>query len=156
MTEMPVSETPSTESADPSLSESHNRPILQVKNLSVSFAGRQGKTQALKGVSFSINKGEVVAVVGESGSGKSVTSLSIMGLLADSASIDGGSIEFTNRSGVKHSLVKLGPDARRKLRGQEMSMIFQEPMTSLNPVLRVGDQLTEGLIDHGISNKKRP
>ncbi|WP_369788242.1 ABC transporter ATP-binding protein [Rouxiella sp. WC2420] len=153
MTEMPVSKAPSTESADPSLSESRNRPILQVKNLSVSFAGRQGKTQALKGVSFSINKGEVVAVVGESGSGKSVTSLSIMGLLADSARIDGGSIEFTNRGGVKHSLVKMGPDARRKLRGQEMSMIFQEPMTSLNPVLRVGDQLTEGLIDHGISNK---
>jgi glutathione transport system ATP-binding protein len=153
MTEMPVSEAPTTGSADPSLSESRNRPILQVKDLSVSFAGRQGKTQALKGVSFSINKGEVVAVVGESGSGKSVTSLSIMGLLAESAKIDGGSIEFTNRSGVKHSLVKMGGDARRRLRGQEMSMIFQEPMTSLNPVLRVGDQLTEGLIDHGISNK---
>ncbi|MEG3135852.1 ABC transporter ATP-binding protein [Rouxiella sp. T17] len=153
MTEMPVSEAPAPESADPTLSESRNRPILQVKDLSVSFHGRQGKTQALKGVSFSINKGEVVAVVGESGSGKSVTSLSIMGLLADTAKIDGGSIDFTTRNGAKHSLAKMGPDARRKLRGQEMSMIFQEPMTSLNPVLRVGDQLTEGLIDHGISNK---
>jgi glutathione transport system ATP-binding protein len=153
MTEMPVSEAPAVEPTDLSVSESPIRPILQVKDLSVSFSGRQGKTQALKGVSFSINKGEVVAVVGESGSGKSVTSLGIMGLLADSATIDGGSIDFTTRSGAKHSLVKMGTEARRRLRGQEMSMIFQEPMTSLNPVLRVGDQLTEGLIDHGISNK---
>ncbi|MDR3430294.1 MAG: ABC transporter ATP-binding protein [Rouxiella aceris] len=153
MTELPVSEASSTESADPLLPETRNRPILQVKDLSVSFSGRQGQTQALKGVSFSINKGEVVAVVGESGSGKSVTSLSIMGLLAESAHIDGGSIEFTTRSGVSHSLAKMGSEARRQLRGQEMSMIFQEPMTSLNPVLRVGDQLTEGLIDHGICTR---
>ena len=107
MTELPVSEASSTESADPLLPETRNRPILQVKDLSVSFSGRQGQTQALKGVSFSINKGEVVAVVGESGSGKSVTSLSIMGLLAESAHIDGGSIEFTTRGGVRHSLAKM-------------------------------------------------
>ena len=128
-------------------------PILQINDLSVTFSGRQGKTQALKGVSFSINKGEVVAVVGESGSGKSVTSLSVMGLLPDSAHIDGGSINFFGRDGTRHALNSLPADARRKLRGREMSMIFQEPMTSLNPVLRVGDQLTEGLIDHGMANK---
>lgn len=69
-------------------------PILQINDLSVTFSGRQGKTQALKGVSFSVNKGEVVAVVGESGSGKSVTSLSVMGLLPDSAHVDAGSIAF--------------------------------------------------------------
>ena len=128
-------------------------PILQINDLSVTFSGRQGKTQALKGVSFSINKGEVVAVVGESGSGKSVTSLSVMGLLPDSAHIDAGSIDFLGRNGTRHALTALSAEARRKLRGQEMSMIFQEPMTSLNPVLRVGDQLTEGLLDHGMATK---
>jgi len=128
-------------------------PILQINDLSVTFSGRQGKTQALKGVSFSINKGEVVAVVGESGSGKSVTSLSVMGLLPDSAHVDAGSIEFFGRNGKRHTLTSLSAESRRKLRGQEMSMIFQEPMTSLNPVLRVGDQLTEGLLDHGMANK---
>ncbi|WP_431296047.1 ABC transporter ATP-binding protein [Rahnella sp. PAMC 25559] len=128
-------------------------PILQINDLSVTFSGRQGKTQALKGVSFSINKGEVVAVVGESGSGKSVTSLSVMGLLPDSAHIDAGSIDFIGRNGTRHALTALSAEARRKLRGQEMSMIFQEPMTSLNPVLRVGDQLTEGLLDHGMATK---
>ncbi len=128
-------------------------PILQINDLSVTFSGRQGKTQALKGVSFSIHKGEVVAVVGESGSGKSVTSLSVMGLLPDSAHIDAGSIEFFGRNGMRHALTSLSAEPRRKLRGQEMSMIFQEPMTSLNPVLRVGDQLTEGLLDHGMANK---
>ncbi|AEX52346.1 ABC transporter ATP-binding protein [Rahnella aquatilis] len=128
-------------------------PILQINDLSVTFSGRQGKTQALKGVSFSVNKGEVVAVVGESGSGKSVTSLSVMGLLPDSAHIDAGSIEFFGRNGTCHALTAMSAESRRKLRGQEMSMIFQEPMTSLNPVLRVGDQLTEGLLDHGMANK---
>lgn len=128
-------------------------PILQINDLSVTFSGRQGKTQALKGVSFSVNKGEVVAVVGESGSGKSVTSLSVMGLLPDSAHIDAGSIEFFGRNGTRHALTSMSAESRRKLRGQEMSMIFQEPMTSLNPVLRVGDQLTEGLLDHGIASK---
>lgn len=128
-------------------------PILQINDLSVTFSGRQGKTQALKGVSFSINKGEVVAVVGESGSGKSVTSLSVMGLLPDSAYINGGSVNFFGRDGTRHALNSLSAESRRKLRGREMSMIFQEPMTSLNPVLRVGDQLTEGLIDHGMATK---
>ena len=131
-----------------------HRPILQVNNLSVSFSGRQGQTQALKGISFSINKGEVVAVVGESGSGKSVTSLSVMGLLPDAARINGGNIDFFTRDGERHPLVAASAEARRKLRGQEMAMIFQEPMTSLNPVLRVGDQLTEALLDHHICGKK--
>ncbi|WP_192456387.1 ABC transporter ATP-binding protein [Musicola keenii] len=124
------------------------RPVLEINDLSVSFSGRSGTSEALKGVSFSLNKGEVVAVVGESGSGKSVTSLTVMGLLADSATINRGSIRFTTRSGQAHSLLEMKDDARRALRGREMSMIFQEPMTSLNPVLKVSDQLTEALIDH--------
>src|SRR5471030_2424305 len=76
-----------------------------------------------------------------------------MGLLPDSAHIDAGSIDFFGRNGARHTLNSLSAEARRKLRGQEMSMIFQEPMTSLNPVLRVGDQLTEGLLDHGMATK---
>ncbi|MEW5290549.1 ABC transporter ATP-binding protein [Erwinia papayae] len=129
-------------------------PVLQVKDLSVSFSGRAGRNLALKGVSFSINKGEIVAVVGESGSGKSVTSLAVMGLLAPSATIEQGSIHFTPRSGTATSLLSMNSQARRRLRGREMAMIFQEPMTSLNPVLRVGDQLTEALKDHQLCDSK--
>ncbi|MEH2922200.1 dipeptide ABC transporter ATP-binding protein [Samsonia erythrinae] len=126
------------------------RPVLEIDDLSVSFSGRSGTHQALKGISFTVNKGEVVAVVGESGSGKSVTSLTVMGLLADSANIERGTIRFTARDGLQHDLLTIKAEARRKLRGRDLAMIFQEPMTSLNPVLKVGDQLTEALLDHKI------
>ncbi|WP_315708798.1 ABC transporter ATP-binding protein [Brenneria uluponensis] len=126
------------------------RPVLEIKNLSVSFSGRSGKHLALKDVSFTVNKGEVVAVVGESGSGKSVTSLTVMGLLAEAAKIEHGDIHFTARDNQRHALLNLSSESRRQLRGREMSMIFQEPMTSLNPVLKVGDQITEALLDHQI------
>ncbi|WP_371327836.1 MULTISPECIES: ABC transporter ATP-binding protein [Dickeya] len=124
------------------------RPVLEIDDLSVSFRGRSGSHLALNGVSFCINKGEVVAVVGESGSGKSVTSLTVMGLLADSARIERGAIRFTDNHGQCHDLLALKEETRRSLRGRDMAMIFQEPMTSLNPVLNVGDQLTEALRDH--------
>ncbi|MEE3652189.1 MULTISPECIES: ABC transporter ATP-binding protein [unclassified Brenneria] len=126
------------------------RPVLEINDLSVSFSGRSGKHLALKGISFTLNKGEVVAVVGESGSGKSVTSLAVMGLLADAARIERGSVRFTGRDGRQHTLLDMKAEQRRQLRGREMAMIFQEPMTSLNPVLKVGDQLTEALRDHQI------
>ncbi|MBA0178583.1 ABC transporter ATP-binding protein [Pectobacterium carotovorum] len=126
------------------------RPVLEIDDLSVSFSGRSGTHQALKGISFTVNKGEVVAVVGESGSGKSVTSLAVMGLLADSANIERGALRFTARDGKQHDLLSMKAEARRKLRGRDLAMIFQEPMTSLNPVLKVGDQLTEALLDHKI------
>ncbi|CPR15901.1 ABC transporter ATP-binding protein [Brenneria goodwinii] len=129
------------------------RPVLEIDDLSVSFSGRSGKHLALKGVSFTLNKGEVVAVVGESGSGKSVTSLTVMGLLADAADIERGGIKFTARDGRQHNLLNMKADQRRQLRGREMAMIFQEPMTSLNPVLKVGDQLTEALCDHQICDR---
>ncbi|EPK6432563.1 ATP-binding cassette domain-containing protein, partial [Klebsiella pneumoniae] len=130
-------------------------PVLAVQNLSVSFRGRSGENQALKGISFAIYPGEIVAVVGESGSGKSVTSLAVMGLLASSGRIDRGSMQFRDRRGEVHALETLDDSQRRTLRGREMAMIFQEPMTSLNPVLRIDDQLTEALRDHHQCDKKQ-
>ena len=130
-------------------------PVLAIQDLSVSFRGRSGENQALKGISFNIHQGEIVAVVGESGSGKSVTSLAVMGLLAASGRIDRGSMQFRDRQGNAHQLATLNETQRRALRGREMAMIFQEPMTSLNPVLRVGDQLTEALRDHQICDKSQ-
>ena len=130
-------------------------PVLAIQDLSVSFHGRSGENQALKGISFAIHPGEIVAVVGESGSGKSVTSLAVMGLLANNGCIDRGSMQFCDRSGNVHALETLDDAQRRTLRGREMAMIFQEPMTSLNPVLRVDDQLTEALRDHHLCDKKQ-
>lgn len=129
-------------------------PVLAVNDLSVSFHGRSGRNLALKGVSFSVNKGEIVAVVGESGSGKSVTSLAVMGLLTASATIERGSVQFYGRDGNTRDLLSLDAEQRRRLRGRDMAMIFQEPMTSLNPVLKVGDQLTEALRDHQLCDSK--
>ncbi|WP_336756856.1 ABC transporter ATP-binding protein [Pantoea sp. USHLN298] len=128
-------------------------PVLAIQDLCVSFRGRSGVHRALNGVSFEIHPGEIVAVVGESGSGKSVTSLAIMGLLAASARTERGAILFRDRRGKQHDLSTLSEEQRRTLRGREMAMIFQEPMTSLNPVLRVGDQLTEALRDHQLCDK---
>ncbi|NKI73850.1 ABC transporter ATP-binding protein [Dickeya sp. CFBP 2040] len=143
-----MTDTTSTAIPAATVSNPAPQPVLEIDDLSVSFSGRSGTHLALKGVSFSLNKGEVVAVVGESGSGKSVTSLTVMGLLAASARIERGGIRFTDSSGRRHDLLTLKDDARRRLRGRDMAMIFQEPMTSLNPVLKVGDQLTEALLDH--------
>ena len=139
--------------APASVADTRSAPVLAIQDLCVSFRGRSGVHQALKGISFAIHPGEIVAVVGESGSGKSVTSLAIMGLLAASARTERGSIFFRDRAGKEHDLSKLSDEQRRTLRGREMAMIFQEPMTSLNPVLRVGDQLTEALRDHQLCDK---
>ena len=120
------------------------RPLLEVEDLRTCFRTGGRVVEAVSGVSLSIEPGEVLGLVGESGSGKSVTSLSILGLLPpELARVDGGSISYLGRE-----LVRLPGDEMRRLRGQEISMIFQEPDRALNPVVRVGDQLVEALRVH--------
>src|SRR5207247_3655643 len=113
-------------------------PLLQVKHLQTHFFTDAGVVKAVEDVSFSLNAGETLAVVGESGSGKSVTSLSIMGLIPNPPGrIVGGEILFRARDGAVVDLAKLPVKALRKLRGRDIAMIFQVPMTSLNPVFTV-------------------
>jgi len=117
-------------------------PVLRVRDLAVSFRGEEGDVHAVDGVGFDVAPGEVLAVVGESGCGKSVTSLAVMGLLPATASVS-GSIALRGRE-----LAGADEKTLRTVRGSELSMIFQEPMTSLNPVLTVGRQIGEVLRRH--------
>jgi peptide/nickel transport system ATP-binding protein len=119
-------------------------PVLEVRDLCTEFGTKAGVGRAVDGVSFTLHEGEILAIVGESGSGKSVTSLSIMGLIPDPPGrIAGGSVTYGGRD-----LTRLDEKALQKLRGNEIAMIFQEPMTSLNPVLSIGRQMTEGIRQH--------
>jgi ABC-type dipeptide/oligopeptide/nickel transport system ATPase component len=113
-------------------------PLLNVEGLNVTF----GAASAVRDVSFSMSAGQALGLVGESGSGKSVTSLAIMGLLPVQARIS-GSIRFAG-----DELLTASPDTLRRLRGRAISMIFQEPMTALNPLMRVGDQIAEAVLAH--------
>ena len=117
--------------------------LLSVKNLSTEFPVKKGIVRAVEDVSFDVDAGEILAIVGESGSGKSVTSLSVMGLLAEPGHVAGGSMEFEGKD-----LATLSEKQYRELRGNDMAMIFQEPMTSLNPVYRVGNQIVEAIRTH--------
>jgi peptide/nickel transport system ATP-binding protein len=132
-------------------------PLLDVQNLSIHFAsaGRsllagppavRSSVTAVCDLSFTIAPGEVLGLVGESGSGKSITALAILGLLPPAASVS-GDITFQDGSGAQ-SLLKLPPEIMRGLRGSRIAMIFQEPMTALNPVMRVGDQIAEAVLAH--------
>src|SRR5438445_10976612 len=113
--------------------------LLDIEALEVRFQTEQGEVAPVKGVSLQVRAGETVALVGESGSGKSVTSLAVMGLLPRPAGrIAEGRILFRQRTGKTVDLATLPHDAMQRLRGGEIAMIFQEPMTSLNPVLSVG------------------
>jgi len=124
-------------------------PVLQVRDLQTQFATERGLVRSVDGVSFDVMAGRTLAVVGESGSGKSVTSLSIMGLLDQATGkVAGGSIVFHDRDGVVHDLRATSPAAFRRLRGNDIAMIFQEPMTSLNPVFTVGEQIAEAVALH--------
>lgn len=123
-------------------------PVLDVKNLNVYFKTRFGRLDAVKGLDFHVNKGEVLGIVGESGCGKSVTSLAVMGLLEAPGGCQADEILFEGQD-----ISKVSKEERRKLRGGKMAMIFQEPLTSLNPLLTVGNQLYEQVKTHtpGIS-----
>jgi peptide/nickel transport system ATP-binding protein len=123
---------------------STRRPLLEVRELRTHFTTDQGIVRAVDGVSFELAAGEALGIVGESGSGKSVSALSIMRLLEDDATIAGGEIIFRGKN-----VVTLRGQELRQLRGGDVAMIFQDPMTSLNPVLRIARQLIEGLLVHG-------
>jgi oligopeptide/dipeptide ABC transporter ATP-binding protein len=124
-------------------------PVLAVSNLRTHFTTDAGVVRAVEDVSFTLDAGETLAIVGESGSGKSVASLSIMGLVPNPPGrIVGGEILFRTREGVIVDLAQLSAKAMRRLRGRDLGMIFQEPMTSLNPVLRVGEQIAEAAAIH--------
>ena len=121
-----------------------DQPLLQIRDLVTEFRTESGTVRALKGVDLTVESGQTVALVGESGSGKSVTSLSVMRLIpAASGSITAGQILFRGRDGTVTDLVRQPERAMRDIRGNEISMIFQEPMTSLNPTLKVGVQIAE-------------
>ncbi|AKG20430.1 ABC transporter ATP-binding protein [Calothrix sp. 336/3] len=124
-------------------------PVLDVRNLQVEFPGESYTVKAVDGISFQLHRGETLGIVGESGSGKSVTSLATMGLVQTPGRISRGEIWFSPQEGGKKlNLVELLPQEMQLYRGGDIAMIFQEPMTSLNPVYNIGFQLTEAILRH--------
>ncbi|MGG4168028.1 ABC transporter ATP-binding protein [Rossellomorea vietnamensis] len=125
--------------------------VLSVQDLHVSFTTYGGEVKAVRGVSFDLHKGETLAIVGESGCGKSVTSQSIMRLIPNPpGKVTGGRILFKGRD-----LLKITEPQMRKVRGADISMIFQDPMTALNPTLTIGEQIMEGILQHNDVSKKK-
>ena len=122
---------------------------LEVKNLQISFRTQGGILKAVRNISFDLYKGETLAIVGESGSGKSVTSKAVMGILAGNSIVEGGEILYDGQD-----LLKISEEDFHKLRGDKIAMIFQDPMSSLNPIMRVGQQLTEAMILKAKTGKK--
>ena len=115
--------------------------VLDVQNLHVSFDTYAGEVKAVRGVTFSLSEGEVLAIVGESGSGKSVTAMTIMGLISmPPGKIEGGDVRYRGRS-----ILEMTEEEMQHIRGNDIAMIFQDPMTSLNPVYKIGKQVGEGL-----------
>ena len=123
-------------------------PMLQVKNLCTSFNVDAGEVRAVNGISFNLDKGKVLGIVGESGSGKSVTAYSIMRILVEPGKIVGGEILFNGEDIVKYSKKQM-----REFRGKRVSIIFQDPMTSLNPTFTIGNQLREAILLHTDCNR---
>ena len=124
--------------------------ILDVKNLRINFHTYAGEVKAIRDVSFHLDKGETLAIVGESGSGKSVTTKSIMGLLANNAKVVSGSIMYHDQDLLKNSEKQM-----QNIRGKDIAMIFQDPMTSLDPTMKIGQQIAEPLIKHKHLEKKK-
>lgn len=125
-----------------------SKAVVELKDLQTHFQTDEGTVKAVNHVSFAVREGETVCVVGESGCGKSVTALSIMGLIAESGSVVGGDILYEGKS-----LLGMKEKELRSLRGNDIAMIFQEPMTSLNPVFTVGEQIVETLREHELLSK---
>ncbi|MGH1412958.1 MAG: ABC transporter ATP-binding protein [Pelagimonas sp.] len=126
------------------MTQSHEPPVLSVKNLTIDIPTETGTLHAVRGIDFDLKRGETLCIVGESGSGKSLTSLALMGLLGRGLRPRADKMDF---DGIE--LTKANAKTMRNLRGKRMSMIFQEPMTSLNPAYTIGDQLMEALLLHG-------
>ena len=125
------------------------KPLLDFKNLVTEFKTEGSVVTAVNNVSFSLKRGETIGIVGESGSGKSVTSLSAMRLVpSPPGEITSGEIIFHKKNGMKVDLLKISEEEMRKYRGNDLAMIFQEPMTSLNPVFTCGDQVVEAITLH--------
>ena len=122
---------------------------LEVKNLIISFRTNNGTVKAVRDISFDLERGETLAIVGESGSGKSVTARAIMGILAKNAIPEGGEIIYDGQD-----LMKINEEDFHKIRGNRISMIFQDPLSSLNPIVRIGKQLTEAMILNGKANQR--
>ena len=122
---------------------------LEVNNLQISFRTQGGIVKAVRDISFDLHKGETLAIVGESGSGKSVTSKAIMGILAGNSIVEGGEILYNGQD-----LLKISEEDYHKIRGDKIAMIFQDPMSSLNPIMRIGQQMTEAMILKAKTGKK--
>ena len=122
---------------------------LSVNNLKVSFRTDAGKVQAVRDISFDLYKGETLAIVGESGSGKSVTSKAIMGISAGNSIYEGGEILYDGQD-----LVRIPEEEMHKLRGDKIAMIFQDPLSALNPIMRIGNQITEAMLLKNKANRK--
>ena len=123
--------------------------ILDIQDERLSFFTPAGEVKALNGVSFAMNQGDVLGIVGESGSGKSVTAYSIMGLTAYPGRLIGGTLDFNG-----HHINDMSEKEMRRIRGNEVSIIFQDPMTSLNPVYTIGNQIREVILLHTGKSKK--
>ncbi len=128
--------------------ETGKAPVLSVRDLSVALPGKHDRPYAVKGINFDLAQGEILCIIGESGSGKSVTANTIMGLLPDVMTVEHGSIKFNGRE-----LLDLPEAELRKLRGRAVSIIFQDPLSALNPLMTVGDQIREVLDAHNIGSK---
>src|SRR5690554_6233920 len=118
--------------------------VIKVEDLSISFSTDYGRLHAVRGVSFELYRGEVLAIVGESGSGKSVSAKTIVGILAVNGRVEGGRIMYGGED-----LTKVSEEEFHRIRGKKIGMIFQDPLSSLNPLMRIGKQITEAIIING-------
>lgn len=124
--------------------------ILEVKKLKISFRTNGGAVKAVRDISFNLEKGKTLAIVGESGSGKSVTSKAILGILAGNSIVEGGEILFDGKD-----LLRISEDEMYKIRGDKIAMIFQDPLSSLNPIVKIGQQITEAMLLKNKANRRQ-